>query len=93
MYPIPLPAPSICLIEHMHLIAAVHMTIVHYHHMIHVTQLGLDRCLCSLERSYAGKEGYPLITYEAIVDHAARDLGITGVFADVHNDDSSIEYD
>ncbi|CAB1113473.1 unnamed protein product [Ectocarpus sp. CCAP 1310/34] len=50
-------------------------------------------CPYSRARQYTGKEGFPSIAYQAIVDHTGRVLAVTKGFPGAMNDKTIIRYD
>ncbi|CAB1114838.1 unnamed protein product [Ectocarpus sp. CCAP 1310/34] len=58
-----------------------------------VTHIRWACCPYSWARQYMGKEGFPSIAYQAIVDHTGHVLAVTKGFAGVMNDKTIIRYD
>lgn len=58
-----------------------------------VTHIRWACCPYSWARQYTGKEGFPSIAYQAIVDHTGRVLAVTKGFAGAMNDKTIIRYD
>ena len=52
-----------------------------------------DKCPFSLRSSCKGKEGYPSLAYEAVVDHHRRILSVTKSHYGARNDKTIIKFD
>ena len=60
---------------------------------IDVTHPAWAMCPYTHARSYTGKEGFPTIAYQVIVDHTRRVLAVTSGFTGSTNDKTIIRFD
>lgn len=58
-----------------------------------VTHIRWASCPYTWARQYTGKEGFPTIAFQAIVDHTGRVLACTKGFGGAMNDKTIIRYD
>lgn len=58
-----------------------------------VTHLAWGMCPYNQARSFTGKEGYPTVAYQVIVDHTKRAVAVTPGFTGATNDMTIIRFD